>query len=87
MHFGLPVIGYAEGAVSETVSSGGVIVTDKRHSEIGALFHALSLPGELRDRMILNGRERVRAFSFEKFKARVQELLTGSERQREAHGA
>ena len=71
----------------ETVSTGGIVVTEKRHSEIGALFETLGQPGDLRSRMIEKGRERVRAFSFDTFKARVNELLTGGQRQREAHGA
>jgi glycosyltransferase involved in cell wall biosynthesis len=87
MHFGLPVIAFGAGAVPETVSTGGIVVNEKRHSEIGALFHTLGQPGELRSRMIEKGRERVRAFSFDTFKSRVNELLTGSQRQREAHGA
>ena len=87
MHFGLPVIGYGAGAVPETVSTGGVVVTEKRHSELGALFQTLGQSGDLRSRMIEKGRERVRAFSFDTFKARVQELLAGGQRQREAHGA
>lgn len=87
MHFGLPVVGYAQGAVPETVSTGGIVVSEKRHAELAALFQMLAQPGELRSRMIERGRERVKAFSFESFKARVSELLHSGNRQREAHGA
>ena len=87
MHFGLPVIGFDAGAVAETVGTGGIVVKEKRHAEIGSLFHQLSQSGSLRSQMIDKGRDRVKAFSFDTFKARIQELLMGGQRQREAHGA
>lgn len=87
MHFGLPVVGFGAGAVPETLSDAGVVVYEKRHAEIGALFNALSQPGDLRSKVIQKGKERVQAFSFSRFKSRVHELLSGGQRQREAHGA
>jgi glycosyltransferase involved in cell wall biosynthesis len=76
MHFGLPVVAFSAGAVPETLGSGGVLVREKRHAEIGQLLADIATPGELRERLVGNGRERVGYFSFERFAARVGELLT-----------
>jgi glycosyltransferase involved in cell wall biosynthesis len=75
MHFGLPVIAYAAGAVPDTLGSGGVLVREKRHLEIGELIADVGRPGDLRDLLIRGGRERVADFSFERFAGRVRELL------------
>jgi glycosyltransferase involved in cell wall biosynthesis len=80
MHFGLPVVAFAAGAVPDTLGSGGVLVREKKHAEIGQLIADIAAPGELREHLIKNGRERVGYFSFERFAARVHELLTTSAR-------
>lgn len=75
MHFGLPVVAYAAGAVPDTLGNGGVLLYEKKHAEIGQLLGDIARPGELRELLIRNGRERVGYFSFERFAARVRELL------------
>jgi len=75
MHFGLPVIAYAAGAVPETMGDGGVLVREKRHAEIGQLVAQVARPGELRSRLQAKGRARVARFSFDRFSSRVQTLL------------
>lgn len=75
MHFGLPVIAYAAGAVPETMGDGGVLVREKRHAEIGQLVAQVARPGELRLRLQAKGRARVARFSFDRFSSRVQTLL------------
>jgi glycosyltransferase involved in cell wall biosynthesis len=76
MHFGLPVVAFAAGAVSDTLGSGGVLVHEKRHAEIGHLLAEISSSAELRERLVRSGRERVEYFSFDRFASRVSELLT-----------
>jgi glycosyltransferase involved in cell wall biosynthesis len=83
MHFGLPVIAYSAGAVPDTMGEGGILVREKRHAEIGQLVAQIATPGELRSQLQTNGRARVTRFSYERFAARVQELVqrdTGSVR-------
>jgi glycosyltransferase involved in cell wall biosynthesis len=75
MHFGLPVLAYAAGAVPDTMGDGGILVSEKRHSEIGALIAKLASPGELREQVIHRGRERVKIFSYENFSNRAKELI------------
>lgn len=79
MHFGLPVIAFAAGAVPDTLGSGGVLVHEKRHAEVGQLLADVARPGDLRDLLIRNGRARVGQFTFERFASRVCELLAESE--------
>jgi glycosyltransferase involved in cell wall biosynthesis len=87
MHFGLPVVAFGAGAVAETVGDGGIVLSEKRHAEIGDLFLKIAQPGDLRTRLIAKGKERVGSFSFGNFKGRLAELLGGAPRQQEAHGA
>lgn len=75
MHFELPIIAYAAGAVPNTLGDAGILVTEKRHAEIGQLLASVAAPGSLRDGLIARGRARVATFSYERFSARVEELL------------
>ena len=87
MSFGVPVVGFDAGAVRETIGDSGVVVTQKRHAEIGALVARLAAPGALRSELIERGRARVGRFSFESFRSRVRELLSLRDGHLEAHGA
>lgn len=80
MHFDLPVVAYAAGAVPETLRDGGVLVKEKRHAEIGQLLADIARPGELRAQLQRKGRERVACFTYERFSERVQELLKKEQR-------
>ena len=62
MHFGVPVIAYAAGAVPETLGDAGALVTRKDFVEIAELASLLCGDGELREAMIAAGRERARQF-------------------------
>ena len=86
MHFGLPVVAYAAGAVPHTVGDGGVVVHEKRHEEIGQLLHDISLPGQLRESVIALGRKRVLNFNGDRFSERVSDLVSRGCQTRCAHG-
>lgn len=75
MHFGLPVVAFAAGAVPETLGDGGVLVREKRHAEIGQLLFNLSQPGDLRTAVVESGKCRVQRFSEERFRLRVSDLV------------
>jgi glycosyltransferase involved in cell wall biosynthesis len=75
MHFKLPVIAYAAGAVPDTLGDGGILIYEKRYAEVGALIAEVARPGELQSELISKGSERVSYFSFERFSARVSELM------------
>jgi glycosyltransferase involved in cell wall biosynthesis len=75
MNFGCPVVAFAAGAVADTVGDGGIVVREKRHAEIGALLAKVAQPGDLRSTLIERARARTQHFSYERFAARVAELL------------
>lgn len=79
MYFGCPVVAFAAGAVPDTVGDGGVVVHEKRHAEIGALMAKVAQPGDFRSTLIERGRARTQHFSYERFAARVYELLEAKE--------
>ena len=79
MHFGLPVLAYAAGAVPDTMGDGGLLFHEKRHAEIGALVARLASPGALREQIISKGRERVKRFSYETFSSRANDLIGADE--------
>ena len=75
MHFGLPVLAYSSSALPETIGDGGVLVSEKRHSELAELVFEMYSNQTLRSRLISSGRERVKALSFQHFAKRVDELF------------
>jgi glycosyltransferase involved in cell wall biosynthesis len=77
MHFGLPVVAFASGAVPETLGDAGVLLREKRHAEIGQLLADVAAPGPLREGLIERGRARVGVFSYERFLSRLRELIRG----------
>jgi glycosyltransferase involved in cell wall biosynthesis len=84
MHFGLPVIAFGAGAVPDTVGSGGIVVREKRHAQIGAIMTEVATDSALRERLAGCGRQRVGDFSYERFARRVTELLSMLSVRREA---
>lgn len=62
MHFGVPIIAYAAGAVPETLGEAGALVTRKDFPEIAELVGLLCTDRRLREEMIAAGRQRARNF-------------------------
>lgn len=75
MHFGLPVISFDSTALGETIADGGVLVKQKRHAELAELIFKLATEPTLRNKMVDAGKKRLSAFSFEKFEARLAEII------------
>lgn len=78
MHFGLPVISFDSSALPDTIGSGGLLVSEKRHAEIAELIAEVSRNQELRASLVSAGRERVASLSFDAFASRVKMLLQNS---------
>jgi glycosyltransferase involved in cell wall biosynthesis len=85
MHFGLPVVAYGAGAVPDTMGDGGIVVYEKRHAQIAALISELACDSALRERLVRSGSERVSYFNYERFAARVLQLVSSLGHNREAH--
>lgn len=75
MHFGLPVISFAAGALPQTVGSGGILLDEKRHPEIGELMYEVYANQELRSRLIRQGNQRAAELSGARFSERVHALF------------
>jgi glycosyltransferase involved in cell wall biosynthesis len=63
MSFGVPVVAFAAAAVPETVAGGGIVFSRKDYPQVAELVHLAVKEGEVRERLIAAGRERLEAFS------------------------
>jgi glycosyltransferase involved in cell wall biosynthesis len=63
MELGLPVVGYAAAAVTETVADAGVLLDDKDPLTVAAEVHRLLSDGDRREALVKAGRERASSFS------------------------
>jgi len=75
MHFGVPVIAYAAGAVPETLGDAGALVVRKDFAEIAELAALICDDSALREEMIAAGRARVERFVPQAMAPRLAELL------------
>jgi glycosyltransferase involved in cell wall biosynthesis len=62
MHFGVPIVAYAQEAVAETLGGAGVLVREKRFEEIAELLALLMDDSAFRDGIVAGQRERLAAF-------------------------
>lgn len=62
MHFGVPVIAYAAGAVPETLGDAGALVLRKEFPELAELAALLCEDQDLRMQIVADGRRRARHF-------------------------
>lgn len=75
MYFDLPVIAYSSTAIPDTIGGGGLLVSNKRHSEIAELLALVATDTDLNSRLIESGRKRVTELSFDRFEQRINEIF------------
>ena len=75
MHFGLPIVAHAAGAVPETLGDAGLLLTSKRPGEVAAATHRVVADDALRRRLVDAGRRRLAAFGSTGVRARFVEVL------------
>ncbi len=80
MHFGLPVLAFNNGAVPETVGSGGILFSEKRYHELAAMIVKIHTDQPFRAKLIEAGFSRVKDLSYENFKARVRDLYLSNDK-------
>lgn len=62
MHYRVPVVAYAAGAVPDTMGDAGLLVREKRYAAIAEAVHLLVTDEALRARVIARQTERLRSF-------------------------
>lgn len=78
MHFGMPVVSFSSSALTETVGSGGILISEKRPAEIAALIQRINTDQALKAKLVQAGKERVKALSFSAFEKRVNDIFLGA---------
>jgi glycosyltransferase involved in cell wall biosynthesis len=63
MHFGVPIVAFAAGAVPETLGGAGLIFREKRFEEVAELMHLAVTDQALRGRMAAAAHERLEHFA------------------------
>jgi L-malate glycosyltransferase len=70
MGFGLPVVAFDAGAVSDTASTGGLVIEDKSPLALATAAHCVVNDSTLRERLIESGRKRAEDMSLERNRQR-----------------
>ena len=82
MSFGLPVIAFASSAIPETIGSGGVLVSEKRHPEIAELINRVVTDNALKQEIVAAGKNRVQQLSYARFKEQVAQVFATQDNDR-----
>lgn len=75
MHFGLPVLSFASSALPDTVSTGGILFSQKRYAELAELINLIHVDRALRGSLIESGRQRIQELSYDRFEKRADQLF------------
>jgi glycosyltransferase involved in cell wall biosynthesis len=75
MYYGLPVIAYNAAALPETLGNGGLVVNTKDPLKIAELSYKLIKDTLFKSAIISAGKERFKDFSFDKFRANVNQFF------------
>lgn len=76
MHFDIPVLAYAAGALPDTVGDGGLVLTDKDPVIVASAVERIRSDASLRTRLVDAGRKRVEHFSIARTGPLLIEALT-----------
>jgi glycosyltransferase involved in cell wall biosynthesis len=76
----IPVVGYAAGAVEETMNGGGVVLRAKDFLRTAALIDAIQRDAGLRDRIVAGQLEALKAFSRENVSRILLDLVDEARR-------
>ena len=82
MHFDLPIVAFAAGAVPETLGQAGILIDSKRPSLVAAAVHRVRGDGSLAEHLAEEGHQRLDAFGVAATRARFIEVVGGLEADR-----
>ena len=86
MHFGLPIVAFAAGAVPETLGDAGVLLDAKHPSRVAAAIHRVVTDTQLRRCLVDAGHRRLGDFASTSVRSRFVETIRTLDRRREAVG-
>jgi len=75
MHFGVPIVAYAQQAVAETLGGTGVLVREKKFEAIAEIMALLVDDRGFRERIVAGERKRLEAFQRPAIEQRLREQL------------
>lgn len=75
MHFGLPVVAHAAGAIPETLGDAGLLLEDKSPERVAEALDRVVHDGALRAELVQKGRARVADFSRARVGQRLRDAL------------
>jgi glycosyltransferase involved in cell wall biosynthesis len=75
MKLGLPVLGYAGGAVEETIGEGGIVFHERRYEDIAATVHRVTTDSALHASLVEAGLQRAAWFEPENHRDSLLELI------------
>jgi glycosyltransferase involved in cell wall biosynthesis len=75
MHFGVPIIAYAQEAVRETLGGAGVLVYEKNFEAVAELLDLVTTDRAMRERIAAGQRRRLEAFRRPVIEQRLSALL------------
>jgi glycosyltransferase involved in cell wall biosynthesis len=77
MHFRVPIVAFAGGAVPETLGAAGLLVREKRFAEVAELMRRAVADAGLRERLVAAGTARLRDFDPARIEGDLWALLRG----------
>ena len=75
MYFGVPIVAYDSSAVPETLGNAGLVLKDKSPEITAAAVNRILTDPALREQLVQNGKERLKAFSYESVKGQFLNCL------------
>ncbi len=75
MHFGIPVLAYAAGAVPDTLAGAGVLIKEKNYPEIAEMAALLCEAAGFRDKIVQGQRRRVEEFRSISLENKLKEYI------------
>ncbi len=75
MNFGLPVVSFSAGALTETIANGGILVDQKRPAELAELVSLIHQDVGLKKQLVAAGKNRIAEMSYSKFEQSALKLF------------
>lgn len=75
IYFGVPIIAYDSTAIGDTLGGSGLLLQDKSPAIVGEAIHLVAENKELRDRLVMGQKVRLKDFAHDKIKKNFLEIM------------